>query len=98
MLPFLGDSASQFKDGERLAQRRMQTLGPVYESWMFGERLISIARPDLVKWCLNNGEPEVMHCAPFCTLLCLRMRHAPGLPLHAHALHSAPRLLQRYHS
>jgi hypothetical protein len=64
VLPFIGDSASLLQDGERLAHKRMRELGPVYESWMFGERLISVARPDLVKWCLNNGEPSFMACAP----------------------------------
>ena len=75
VLPFIGDSASLVQDGERLARKRMRQLGTVYESWMFGERIVSVARPDLVKWCLNNGEPGCMACAP--------LPPALSCPLHA---------------
>lgn len=64
VLPFIGDSVRLFKDGPRLAQERSEKLGPIWGSWLFGERMFFVAKADMLKWCLNK-EYDAVECAPY---------------------------------
>ncbi|CAL8471479.1 g11021 [Coccomyxa elongata] len=75
VLPFVGDSVRLFKDGPRLAQERFEKLGPIWESWLFGERMFFVAKADMLKWCLNKEYDAVESDWPTSTKVLLG-RHA----------------------
>lgn len=64
VLPFIGDSIRLFEDGPRLAQERSEKLGPIWESWVFGERTFFVVKADMLKWCLNK-EYDAVECAQY---------------------------------
>lgn len=54
VLPLIGDSPRLFHDGPRLARERFGKLGPVWQTWVLGQKTIVVGRADMIKWCLNR--------------------------------------------
>ena len=72
VLPLIGDTTRLFHDGPRLAQERFGKLGPVWETWVLGQKTMIVGRGDMIKWCLNREHDllEGRGCFSSCMFIC----------------------------